>query len=180
MESQELEQKIKAQLGRASVDKKHAWRYPVLATMGLKGPEQRTVVLRQWEAQAWTLRFYTDLRSTKVSQLQMNPKCALLFYDPRKHSQLRLKGEMVIDYQNELSNSFLEKLPEYALRDYQSSIAPGQSLNSNSTVYSVQTHFCLLSFHWDHLDYLELRPDKHRRFKAERGVNRHHWQEAQA
>jgi pyridoxine/pyridoxamine 5'-phosphate oxidase len=49
--SQDIRQQIWKELGRASVDRHHAWRTPVLATVGCDGsPNARTVVLRKVDA----------------------------------------------------------------------------------------------------------------------------------
>jgi pyridoxine/pyridoxamine 5'-phosphate oxidase len=68
---EEIRTQIWKELGRASLDRHHEWRTPVLASADADGlPEARTVVLRQVDAVAGQLTFYTDSRSPKVAQLQ--------------------------------------------------------------------------------------------------------------
>ncbi len=84
-------------LGRASVDRHHAWRTPVLATVGCDGsPNARTVVLRKVDTHQQTLCFYTDARSAKVNELKKEPKAVLAFWSGRLNWQLRVKVEISV------------------------------------------------------------------------------------
>ena len=69
---------------------------PSVATLGLDGrPRIRTVVLRDFDEGAGTLRFHTDRRSEKVSELARDPRIGVHFYDeaakvPRGDVQMAL------------------------------------------------------------------------------------------
>lgn len=66
----EIRQRIWRELGRASLDRHHAWRTPVLATTACDGnANARTVVLRRADASLGTLLFFTDQRSGKVADI---------------------------------------------------------------------------------------------------------------
>jgi len=69
--TEDLAARLWKELARATQDRHHDWRTPVLATQGVagSGPQARTVVLRRAEAATWTLRVYTDARSPKCSEL---------------------------------------------------------------------------------------------------------------
>ena len=88
----EIRHRIWMELGRATQDRHHAWRTPVLATTGEDGlPHARTVVLREADANTAHLRFYTDGRSAKVSQLSYRPDALLVFWSKRLNWQLRVR-----------------------------------------------------------------------------------------
>ena len=59
---------------------------------GMLEPQVRTVVLRGVEAAEKRLRFQTDARSPKVTELQQNPRVQAVFYDPAEKIQLRLSA----------------------------------------------------------------------------------------
>ena len=96
-----LETDIWAQLQRASVDKHHEWRRPILATNSLKSelnrwPEARTVILRAVNLTQKELTFYTDSRSPKVAQIVANPHATLVFWSKRLNWQLRVKVTITV------------------------------------------------------------------------------------
>ena len=66
-------------------------RTPVLISVSADGLAQgRTVVLRGFNRQQRQLQIYTDVRSAKVAQLQAQPTCTLVVYQPNPMIQLRL------------------------------------------------------------------------------------------
>ena len=67
----DIRSQIWKELVRASRDKHHEWRTPVLATTGLDGLAQaRTVVLRHAHTATFELDLYTDSRSAKAQELK--------------------------------------------------------------------------------------------------------------
>jgi hypothetical protein len=183
VEFKELEEKLKADWGRASVDKRHPWRYPVFATADGTQPQQRIVVLRKFIPAKWEFWFYTDYRSQKISDLKENPAVALHFYHPRQQIQVRLQGRSYIEFQNELSASELATLPENQRSDYQSALAPGSPLTEDMEEgpAAAADHFCVLRFEAQALDYLKLSREGHFRAKGEEQANGSwEWMEVQA
>ncbi|MEZ5667321.1 MAG: pyridoxamine 5'-phosphate oxidase family protein [Alphaproteobacteria bacterium] len=70
-----------------------AMRRPVLATVDRTGrPRARTVILRAADRGAWRLRFHTDLRSSKASEMRDNNWISLVFYEPTLDLQVRVEG----------------------------------------------------------------------------------------
>jgi len=66
----EIREQIWRELARASQDRHHAWRTPVLATVGGGGfANARVVLLREVDVAHQTLRVYTDARSPKVREI---------------------------------------------------------------------------------------------------------------
>ncbi|MDY7572968.1 pyridoxamine 5'-phosphate oxidase family protein [Actimicrobium sp. CCI2.3] len=79
-------------LGRATKDRKAAFRTPVLATVCADGPQARVLVLRAVDADRRQLIFHTDTRSGKAEQLGDDNRVAVTFYDAHRKIQLRCNG----------------------------------------------------------------------------------------
>jgi hypothetical protein len=74
-------------------DRRSAFHTPTIATIGVDGrPRLRTVVLRAVDAAARSLRFHTDRRSEKITELAREPRTAAHFYDPAAKIQVRVEG----------------------------------------------------------------------------------------
>jgi pyridoxine/pyridoxamine 5'-phosphate oxidase len=81
---QEIRQQIWKELGRASQDRHHAWRTPVLATVNDCGAvNARTVVLRSVDQASQTLQIFTDQRSPKLVEIVNEPKAIFVFWSAR-------------------------------------------------------------------------------------------------
>lgn len=165
--SQEIRQQIWKELGRASVDRHHAWRTPVLATLGCDGsPNARTVVLRKVDCKQQTLCFYTDARSTKVSELTKEPKAVLAFWSGRLNWQLRVKVEISVATDGPEIQTLWQRVQQSAsAADYMAFAAPGTERAEGYS--SAQTlndhHFALLNAQVLQMDWLELGRGGHRR-----------------
>jgi 3-hydroxyisobutyrate dehydrogenase len=59
--------------------------------------------LRKALAKERELRFHTDIRSPKWKELTLNPSISALFYDAGDRIQLRVKGQAVLQYKNDLT-----------------------------------------------------------------------------
>ncbi len=165
MTFREQKQDIWSALGRATVDRKHPWRYPVLASVSENKPEQRTVVLRAYDPSQNCLFFYTDQRSPKVTQLQTNPQASLLFYHPRKQWQIRVQGIITLHHRDELALEHLAKIPLDRRSDYRAAAAPGEQISeAKELMGSAEANFCLLSFQAELIDSLVLGKEEHLRY----------------
>jgi pyridoxamine 5'-phosphate oxidase len=64
-----------------------------LATANVEGaPSARIVLLKGVDRRGFV--FYTDYRSRKASELEANPRCALVFYWPELERQVRVTGRV--------------------------------------------------------------------------------------
>jgi pyridoxamine 5'-phosphate oxidase len=94
---QEICHQIWKELGRATHDRHHAWRTPVLATVSSEGDANaRTVVLRSVDSQLNQLQIYTDSRSSKAVELTANPSALFVFWSPRLSWQLRVRTTVTL------------------------------------------------------------------------------------
>lgn len=125
-----LVQRIWQELARATQDRHHAWRTPVLATLGLdQHPNARTVVLRQARQPTDELVFFTDGRSPKVAELQAQPQATLVFWIPQLRWQLRVSARLqVLTSGLEVDAAWARVGQSASAGDYLTNQAPGRPL----------------------------------------------------
>jgi pyridoxamine 5'-phosphate oxidase len=162
----EIRHRIWAELGRATQDRHHAWRTPVLATTGEDGlPHARTVVLREADVKTSHLGFYTDGRSAKVSQLSKQPNGLLVFWSKRLNWQLRVRVSVVVHATGPLVESVWARVGQStAAGDYLSLRAPGTALSGAQTAdVSAEHNLTVIHAEIQEIDWLELAREGHRR-----------------
>ena len=117
-----------AMLAGAVLDSKNPLRTPVLGTVGPEGSHLRTVVLRRVvKAERWIM-FNTDLRSSKVQDIQVQPRLSWLFYHPQERVQLRLAGQASLLQAGPLVDEEWSRLSPLNRRDYCTVDPPGSPL----------------------------------------------------
>ena len=169
----ELVRRVWAELQRATADRHHDWRTPVLATVDPQGaPQARTVVLRSADAGSGQLVFFTDSRSPKVAELQANPAAALVFWSRRLQWQLRVGVRAVVQTEGPQVDAAWARVGQSAAAgDYLSAQAPGSVVDAATTSGTAQHHFAVVTAQVEHWDWLELSRDGHRRARlVDRGV----------
>lgn len=79
------------ELERATLDRRHGFHVPTLATAALDGaPCARSVVLRRVVGEFGEIVCHTDVRSAKVAEIAREPRVAWHFYAPELKLQLRI------------------------------------------------------------------------------------------
>lgn len=160
------------ELARATHDKHHEWRTPVLATQGLDqmGPQARTVVLRHADTTLCRLHVYSDARSPKCMELVAQPLAQLTFWSKRLNWQLRISAQASVEFEGDQVNIAWNHLRQSrAAADYLSEMPPGQiqssnkNLTKNEEVSSIVHHLAILNFQVTSMDWLVLSKDGHRR-----------------
>ena len=169
------------ELKRATQDRHHAWRTPVLATSAADGmPNARTVVLREVDDNLAQLRFYTDARSAKVAELDNQGVALLVFWSKRLNWQLRVRAAVSIHVTGSVVDDVWARVSQSAAAgDYLSSSTPGVIIDVSSAVQPAKTpvtpslaspvvsapnhHLVVLSAHVQEIDWLELARSGHRR-----------------
>jgi pyridoxamine 5'-phosphate oxidase len=164
---------------RGGADRRSAFHTPVVATVDASGaPQVRVMVLRQADREARTLRFHTDNRSSKVSDLAARPGISVLGYDAASKIQLRVRGTAVIQQAGDGVESAWEKTGLPSRKCYLADAAPG-SLSDVPTSgladgYDVRDpshaeslpgrdHFSLLMVTVDSIEWVYLAASGHRR-----------------
>jgi len=151
-------------------DRSAPFHLPTLATVDQDGqPHARTVVLRDCNVEERWLRFNTDLRSPKVSQIEANPRGALHFYDKFHKIQLRLKVRLEVLEGVALADVW-DGVPHYSRECYQITKAPGSALESpqdvpvdSETTHEGHDHFTAVRANILSIDWLYLSSRQHRR-----------------
>lgn len=99
----------------------------VLSTQGEHGLSSRIVLLKQHDAQGFY--FFTNYESAKSVALAQHPLCALNFYWPELHKQIRIEG-VAIKAAEDVSDAY------FATRSRESQIGAWASLQSAPLPYA--------------------------------------------
>lgn len=164
----EIREQIWQELARASHDRHHAWRTPVLATVGRDGlANARVVVLREVDVAHQTLRVYTDARSHKVRELLQEPQALFVFWSDRLNWQLRVRVAIAVETAGPGVQARWQRVRQSAsAADYLGPVAPGDALEAaqgEPAAADDEHHFALLGAQVLEIDWLELSRDGHRR-----------------
>ncbi|MFD1301274.1 pyridoxamine 5'-phosphate oxidase family protein [Methylobacterium marchantiae] len=85
--------------------RRNAFHMPALATVDETGaPQLRTIVLREAEAVAGTLRFHCDRRSRKAAEIAATGRAALHGYDSASKVQIRISGTAMLHTDDALAD----------------------------------------------------------------------------
>ena len=150
---------------RGTVDRKSAFKLPVLSSSEGNKIFQRIVVARRYNELDHSLLIYTDHKSKKYHQLKSNPSCSLLFWDSRKRLQVQVTG--LASFLDDKA-VFWEKLSEAQKKDYMIEPYPGEKISAAND-YSYKNNnnrFEVISIQFKTLDILLLSPQGHRRAKS--------------
>jgi pyridoxamine 5'-phosphate oxidase len=172
----EIHEQIWKELQRATHDRHHPWRTPVLATVSAEsGVNARTVVLRKakvHEGGGGTLEMFTDSRSAKVSELASEPQACLVFWSARLRWQLRVRVEVAVHATGPDVDLIWQSIRNTkSALDYLGDHAPGSALSlaSRQSRETVSTqdismgYFAVLRARVVEMDWLELSRTGHRR-----------------
>lgn len=145
---------------------------PTLATIGADGPRLRTVVLREADGRAGTLRFHCDRRSHKAAELSADPACALAAYDGGTKIQIRVEGRASLHTDDAEAEAAWAGSRPMSRVCYGADPGPGTSLpagdayilpgEAEATVTG-RRHFCAVRVEALRLDFLYLDRRGHRR-----------------
>jgi pyridoxamine 5'-phosphate oxidase len=167
---EEILQHVWQQLTRATVDRHHEWRTPVLSTVGLDGtPQARTVVLRNASMVEPTLTMFTDRRSPKVNELLRQPEAMLVFWSKRLNWQCRVSVSVTVLTEGAEVNAAWQRIAgSAAAKDYLAPLAPGSPKGSQDGSQAAQHFLALLIGRPTSLDWLQLGMPMHRRITFSR------------
>jgi general stress protein 26 len=157
MQSDSMLEFIRQGLVRAVADRHHAWRTPVVSTVSSDGPNARCVVLRAAQSTPFCLRFFTDVRSAKVSELQQDARMHWVFWNPKAQLQLRLSTIVALLQEGDAVDQAWTRVPESARRDYASITGGGVDLGL------ARQHFTLGVATVRRMEYLHLDRSGHSR-----------------
>jgi pyridoxamine 5'-phosphate oxidase len=174
--AQAIKARIWQELERASRDRHHEWRTPVLASIGLaQQPSARTVVLREVNRQEKCFEIYSDRRSPKIAELKQHPGALLHFWSKRLHWQLRVAVKVhVLESGPDVESRWDRLKLTAAARDYLSPYPPGSLMEKPSEPsgakgikriqdQEIAHNFCVIRAGFIEMDWLELHAEGHRR-----------------
>ena len=159
------------ELQRATHDRHHEWRTPLLASVDADNlPQARTVVLRRADDKLCALQIYTDSRSPKVAELEAKPEVALVFWSKRLGWQLRVRAVASVQRSGPEVDAVWAKVSQSAAAgDYLSARAPGDVRVEADTASAVEPslqslhHLAIITARVQAIDWLELARTGHRR-----------------
>ncbi|MBZ9651963.1 pyridoxamine 5'-phosphate oxidase family protein [Psychroflexus montanilacus] len=142
--------------------KKHPFRYPSLASIEDNVPVQRTVVLRD-STQDFELIMYTDERSDKIHQFEINPNASLLFYNHKKLLQIKVEGKMKLIRSGKDYEDYWSRVQGKSQKDFITTNPPGTPIDNPDHVEykDDEHHFCLLKLVPERMEYLQLKRPNH-------------------
>jgi len=160
------------ELQRATKDRHHAWRTPVLATqIAAGGADARTVVLREVDVPARQVIIYSDARAAKLEQLHTQAHATVLFWSPRLSWQLRARVQIDVATEGlRVATRWAQVQLTPSAQDYLSPWPPGQALQADGAPLPPtrqlppdRGHFAVLTAQVLGMDWLELDRQGHRR-----------------
>ncbi len=111
----DVRREVAGRLARAAKDRKSPMHVPTVVTSDI---DARVMVLREFNQQAWTLRFHTDTRAPKVAPIEADPRMAVLFYDKSAKVQIRVKGKGRLLRDAEVTDTAWANSDNFARRCY--------------------------------------------------------------
>ena len=170
-----------AELERATREREHAFRQPVVVSVDEEGyPAGRVLTLREARNTESKLRFHVDRRSPKFSQWMRQPVAAVVFYDGPAKWQIRIKGLADLHFENEFARRAWDSCHPMSKRTYLTMAAPGEEIDWDETsTYPAglenrrptldeseagYANFAVLMIEVLEMDSLHLVKDGHRRF----------------
>ncbi len=159
-------------LARATLDGRHAFRLPTIATRcPERGVRARTVVLRECSAKPAGLSFHTDRRAGKLAGLELEPRVSWCFYDPRHRVQVRAETRAEIRIADDRARAAWEKQSSWARRLYRVEPDPGTELPEAWSSPGAEEgdggfeNFALVECALEELEWLLLAREGHRRLR---------------
>jgi hypothetical protein len=161
----EIETRLWLELQQAADTRGHDWRTMTLATHDGAMAHARTIVLREVDAKARALVFFSDARSAKVAQMRAHELGTLLCWSAGLGWQLRLSVRLAIETDGLAVSSRWARLKlSPAAQDYLSPLPPGSTLDGVvEPQRASRHHFAVVTAQVDAIDWLELHAEGQRR-----------------
>jgi pyridoxamine 5'-phosphate oxidase len=171
----EIEAEVWQQLARATHDKHHEWRAPVLATVNGDTADARTVILREVDVAQKQLLSFTDDRAGKVAQLLRHPRATMVMWSRALSWQLRCRVLLSLEMTGLAATSRWARIKlTPAAQDYLARLPPGAPLDTppgqrpgEPEVPAAdpikREYFAVINAQVLAIDWLELHRDGHRR-----------------
>ena len=173
--------------GRGAADRRSPFHTPVVGSVsGADAPQQRVMVLRKADRANGILRFHTDQRSAKASQVSLNAAVSIIGYDAGAKIQLRASGNAAIIHTGLLANEAWAATSASGRRSYLTTFAPGsissiatsglpvafeKSVPVGADSEAGRVNFAIVPVTLDRLEWLHLAATGHRRARFIRTID---------
>ena len=160
-------------------DPAHPFRKPVLSSVGPDGaPRARIIILRDVIFDERVIRLHTDVRSSKILEIQENPDVILAFYDPEQEVQLQLSGRATIHGDDGFADSAWGQASAPSRRAYLATGHPGTAspvptsglpvdvegiIPPEKRLSEGRENFAAIQIRYHQIDWLFLSPNGNRR-----------------
>jgi len=109
------------------------FRLVTVATTNGKVANCRIVVLRDMDIDNGILTCWTDIRSSKVSDLRLYPNMTWCFWSKNQSLQIRVYGETKVQHMTDETRQIWNEIAPNNRKDYRANIAPGQIINTTKS-----------------------------------------------
>ena len=105
-------------LSDAVGDRKHPMRTMVVGSVSGSMAQIRTIVLRKVEPEERKIYFHTDIRSSKIDDIQATGQLSWLAYDPTQRTQIRLFGVTILHHGDAIAQAQWNLTQHHSRRNY--------------------------------------------------------------
>ena len=113
-------------LSDAVSDRKHPMRTMVVGSVSGTMAQIRTIVLRKVEKETRKIYFHTDIRSSKIEDIQSTGQLSWLAYDPAQRTQIRLCGATILHHGDAIAKAQWNLTQHHSRRNYLLPEGPGK------------------------------------------------------
>ena len=131
----DIQRDIARRLTGAAKDRHAPMHVPAVVTSDV---DARSMVLRSFDPDRWTLRFHTDLRAPKVAAIRADPRMAVLFYDKAAKIQIRVRGHGAVAGDGVAVDAAWAESTNFARRCY---LGEGPGAESNTATSGLPSAF---------------------------------------
>lgn len=186
----DLENDIWKLLLNGSLKSKDPFHTASIATISVTGISLRTVVLRKVIVPSKIIRFHTDKRSGKWTELKKNNNISALLYNGPSRIQLRLKGKAILHQNDEVTEDSWQRTSLSGRRSYLTTNSPSSTSNKPTSGLALKyetedftleesevgkVNFGVISVEVDSIDWLWLNHAGHRRAFFNYSNNQFNW-----
>lgn len=162
-------------LEEGAIKRNHDFHLLVLGTIDKdNNPQTRNVVLRKVDISQSLIRFHTDKRSNKISDIRSNNSVSLLGYDKSNKLQIRIMAKAQIENSQEILSDIWSNMYPMSRECYRVNDAPGKIVSSKDDVFFEEEgadkmngfeNFTIVNCHIQSIETLFLHSSGHLRAK---------------
>lgn len=147
-----------------------------VATIGIDGsPKLRNIIIRRTSEESNEVTFYTDIRSSKISEIKANPQIALVTCNFERNLQIRLEGTAIALSEGRIKETAWSSIHEHSRALFRNPLTPGIPISHPSKInpkshYSDTSvdnkgyeNFCVVVISVLRIDWLDLSEEDHKR-----------------